>query len=135
MDVGKIDELVAILGASRSTELMVRKGQNSVHIVRSAKPRRPAAVKSAGRADAPTPECVTDDLAHIRSPKVGIFHSAESAPQAGDTVHLGQPLGVIESMKIHNEILSEVSGVIVEMFVENGSPVEYGQELYRIRKS
>jgi len=135
MDVGKIDELVAILGASRSSELLVRKGQNSVHIVRGAKAKKPVVAAPMQRAETPATAAAMDDIAHIRSSKVGIFHSAESAPEPGDSVHLGQPLGVIESMKIHNEILSEVSGVILEMFVENGSPVEYGQELYRIRKS
>ena len=135
MDIGRIDELIAILGASRSSELTVRKGQNSIHIVRGARVEKLAAAEPAPVAKTSLPEGVAEDVVPIRSPKVGIFHSADVVLEAGNSVHMGQPLGVIESMKIHNEILSEVSGVIVDMLVENGSPVEYGQELYRIRRS
>lgn len=134
MQIGKIDELIALLNGSHSSELLVRKGQESVHIVRGAKRKKQAGRAVVRHAESGPHSSQADDTILIISPKVGIFHSADGI-EPGSTVRLGQPLGVIESMKIHNEILSEVAGVIVDMAVENGSPVEYGQELYRIQQS
>ena len=76
----------------------------------------------------------------ILSPMPGTFYSA-SSPEAdpfvkpGDTVSKGDTLCIIEAMKIMNEIESEKSGVIKEVIVENGSPVEFNQPLYIIETS
>jgi len=78
------------------------------------------------------------DLHLIKSPIVGTFYSAPS-PGAdpfvarGRSVDAGQVLCIIEAMKLMNEIESDVAGEIVEIYVENGSPVEYGQPLFGIR--
>ncbi len=74
----------------------------------------------------------------IRSPIVGTFYEAASpgAPpfvKVGDMVEAGQALCIIEAMKLMNEIESDVSGEIVERFVKNAEPVEYGQPLFAIR--
>ena len=74
----------------------------------------------------------------ITSPLVGTFYSA-SSPDAepfvkeGDTVKKGQVLGIIEAMKLMNEIESEYDGVIEAVLVGNEEVVEYGQPLFRIR--
>jgi acetyl-CoA carboxylase biotin carboxyl carrier protein len=78
------------------------------------------------------------NLAYVRSPIVGTFYDAPSpgAPafvKVGDTVASGQVLCIIESMKLMNEIESEVGGVIVGKFIENGKPAEYGQALFSVR--
>ena len=76
----------------------------------------------------------------ILSPMPGTFYSA-SSPEAdpfikpGDTVSKGDTLCIIEAMKIMNEIESEKSGVIKEVIVENGSPVEFNQPLFIIEAS
>ena len=68
---------------------------------------------------------------------MGTFYAA-SAPDAeafvsvGDTVKKGQTLGIIEAMKLMNEIESDYDGTVAEVLVENGAPVEYGQPLFRI---
>ncbi len=73
----------------------------------------------------------------IKSPMVGTFYRA-SAPDAPPFVEIGQDLEVgqvvciIEAMKLMNEIKSEVSGRIIEVLVENGSPVEFGQPLFAV---
>ena len=73
----------------------------------------------------------------VKAPLVGTFYSA-SAPdvapfvKVGDTVKKGQVLGIIEAMKLMNEIESEYDGTITEVLVENGEAVEYGQPLFRI---
>ena len=74
----------------------------------------------------------------ITSPLVGTFYSA-SSPDAepfvkeGDTVKKGQVLGIIEAMKLMNEIESEFDGVVEAVLVSNEEVVEYGQPLFRIR--
>lgn len=73
----------------------------------------------------------------ITSPLVGIFYSApaeDAAPyvQIGETVKKGQTIGIVEAMKLMNEIESEFDGSIKEIFVKNGQAVEYGQPLFSI---
>ncbi len=74
----------------------------------------------------------------VKAPLVGTFYTssspeAEPFVKAGDTVKKGQVLGIIEAMKLMNEIESEYDGVVEEILVENESLVEYGQPLFVIR--
>lgn len=73
----------------------------------------------------------------VKAPLVGTFYSAsapDAAPfvQVGDTVTEGQTLGIIEAMKLMNEIESDYAGTVKEILVENGQMVEYGQPLFVI---
>ncbi|WP_457621587.1 acetyl-CoA carboxylase biotin carboxyl carrier protein [Persephonella sp.] len=73
----------------------------------------------------------------IKSPLVGTFYRAPSpgAPpfvEEGDMVSKGQVLCIIEALKVMNEIESDINGRVVKILVENGQPVEYGQELFYI---
>ena len=84
---------------------------------------------------------VTDikDYISVKSTIVGVFYAAaaENADpyvKVGDSVNKGQTLCVIEAMKLMNEINAEESGVISEICVTNGQVVEYGTELFRIRR-
>ena len=118
-------------------------------------------VKEGGRAVAasaiapPTPVAVVSDtpvaapaavpspaerLHEIKSPLVGTFYRAPSpdAPpftDAGKAVKAGQVLCIVEAMKLMNEIESDVDGVVEEIRVSNGQPVEYGEVLFQIRPS
>ncbi len=79
------------------------------------------------------------DYIRVTSPMVGIFYAApaeNAAPyvSVGDTVTKGQPLCVVEAMKMMNEITAEEDGTISEICVTNGNVVEYGTELFRIRR-
>ena len=90
-----------------------------------------AAQDTADRADIGSDKVIT-------SPLVGTFYNASSpdaAPfvQAGDTVKKGQVLGIIEAMKLMNEIESEYDGVVEAVLVNNEEVVEYGQPLFRIK--
>ena len=74
----------------------------------------------------------------VESPLVGTFYAApaeDAAPfvSVGDSVKKGQTLAIIEAMKLMNEIESEYDGIIEEILVKNGQPVEYGQPIFRIR--
>ena len=73
----------------------------------------------------------------IKSPLVGTFYAApaenaEPFIKVGDQVQEGKVLGIVEAMKLMNEIESEFSGEIAEVYVKNGEPVEYGQPLFRV---
>ena len=75
----------------------------------------------------------------MKSPIVGVFYAApatDAAPYvvAGDTVKKGQTLCIVEAMKLMNEIVAEEDGVISEVCVTNGQVVEYGTELFRIKR-
>lgn len=81
-----------------------------------------------------------EDLQYIKSPIVGIVYLAPSPDdptfvQVQDKVQVGQPVCIIEAMKIMNEINAEISGEVVEILVENGQMVDYGQELFAIKKN
>ena len=94
-----------------------------------------AAVSAAPAAASEVSENAGGNL--MTSPLVGTFYSA-SSPDAepfvkvGDTVKKGQVLGIIEAMKLMNEIESEYDGVVKEILVKNEEVVEYGQPLFRI---
>ena len=80
------------------------------------------------------------DLVEITSPMVGTFYRA-SAPgeepfvELGTKVKVGQTICILEAMKLMNEIESEFNAEIVEILVENGTPVEFGQVLMRVKQS
>ena len=79
-------------------------------------------------------------LLDITSPMVGTFYRA-SAPgedpfvEIGSSISVGQTICILEAMKLMNEIESEFNGVVVEVLVDNGTPVEFGQVLMRVKKS
>jgi acetyl-CoA carboxylase biotin carboxyl carrier protein len=83
------------------------------------------------------PSIIDQRLVEVPSPMVGTFYRApapgESAfVEVGDRVRKGQTVCIIEAMKLMNEIEVEVSGQVMEILLQNGEPVEYGQPLMRI---
>jgi acetyl-CoA carboxylase biotin carboxyl carrier protein len=99
----------------------------------------PVAAPSASPSAAPPPAAaVRGDLLEITAPMVGTFYRA-SAPgepafvELGSRISVGQPICILEAMKLMNELEAEVSGEVVEILVENGTPVEFGQVLMRVR--
>jgi acetyl-CoA carboxylase biotin carboxyl carrier protein len=106
----------------------------------NAPPTGPALVPASGPVAAD--EAVSPDLelAIVKSPIVGTFYrSAEPGAAAfvevGSLVKKGQVLCIIEAMKLMNEIDSEYDGEVVNVYVENGQPVQYGERLFSIRAS
>jgi len=80
------------------------------------------------------------DLTEITSPMVGTFYRAaapgeEPFVEVGNNVKVGQTICILEAMKLMNEIVSEFNAEIVEILVENGTPVEFGQVLMRVKQS
>lgn len=113
--------------------------------------RAPAAVQAAVPAAAqlavpeqmhtaePIAEVQEKEGVYVKSPAVGVFYAAPSPDSkpfvaVGDTVRRGDTLCIIEAMKLMNEIGAEEAGEIIEICVTNGQVVEYGTELFRIRR-
>jgi acetyl-CoA carboxylase biotin carboxyl carrier protein len=97
---------------------------------------------SAAPVAAPAPAVESEDasLHIVKSPIVGTFYESPSPGtpafvKVGDTVENGQVLCIIEAMKLMNEIESDAAGEIVKRFVQSGQPVEYGQQLFAVRKA
>lgn len=82
----------------------------------------------------------TTGLIDIKATQIGVFYtqpdedSTETFVSIGDKVQVGDQIGLIETMKIFNEVLVKDSGVIEEILVENGEPVEFDQVIMRLRK-
>ena len=96
----------------------------------------PAAVGNAPAAQAASE---LKDYISVKSPIVGVFYAApaeNAAPYVsiGDSVKKGQTLGIVEAMKLMNDIMADEDGIISEICVSNGQVVEYGTELFRIKK-
>lgn len=98
----------------------------------------PTAAKSAAPAGQPSPAGEEAGYAYVKSPMVGTFYrspSPENPPfvENGAKVEDKTVVCIIEAMKIMNEIQAEAKGTVVEVLVENGQPVEYGQRLFKLK--
>lgn len=152
MDLRKLKTLIDLVSESGVAELEIREGEDHVRIVnrkdavKTTSAAASDAVSAATVADVPTPPApapvetapVADTPKKtINSPMVGTFYrspapGAKSFVEIGQSVKAGDTVCIIEAMKLMNEIEAECDGVIREVLVENGSPVEFGQPLFVI---
>jgi acetyl-CoA carboxylase biotin carboxyl carrier protein len=146
MDIRKIKKLIELLEESGISELEIREGEESVRISRhsqSAVVPVPPPVAFAPPAPAtatgePPRNQASEVRGHIlKSPMVGTFYRAASPgakplAEVGQKVSVGDPVCIIEAMKMFNQIEADQSGVIVEALAENGQPVEFDQPLFVI---
>ena len=100
-------------------------------------PSVPAVELSAG-SPPPATKGSRSDLLDITAPMVGTFYRApapgeSSFVEIGDRINVGQTVCILEAMKLMNELEAEVSGEVVEILIDNGTPVEFGQVLMRVR--
>jgi acetyl-CoA carboxylase biotin carboxyl carrier protein len=151
MDIRKIKKLIELLEESGINELEITEGEESVRISRNgsapqyapmqhyapapqqyapapaAAPVAPAAVEA--------PKAISGHV--MKSPMVGSFYRAASPTakafvEVGQSVKVGDTLCIVEAMKMMNQIQSDKAGVIKEILVENGEPVEFDQPLFVI---
>ncbi len=158
MTLDEIRELIRLVTETGVAELEVQRGEDRVRIRRAfaaaqdvvvaphplsqvvaAAPASDApATQSSAHTAEPAKSAADPTLVLVKSPIVGTFYEA-SAPgippfvRIGERVQAGKVLCIIESMKLMNEIESEVSGVVESKLVMNGQPVEYGEALFAIR--
>lgn len=144
MDLRKLKTLIDLVAESGIAELEITEGEGKVRIVKFSQAMQPvayvpeAAPVAAAPAPAATPAAPAAPAGHtVKAPMVGTFYRAPNpgaSPfvEVGQAVKEGEPLCIIEAMKLLNEIEADKSGVIKEILVENGEPVEYGQPLFVI---
>src|SRR5438270_7013436 len=148
MDLRKLKTLIDLVAESDIAELEVTEGESKVRIVKSSgAPQnqvvmmQPQAMPQSVVAAPPAPATLAaapEATGHIvKSPMVGTFYRSSapgSAPfvDIGSSVKEGDTLCIIEAMKLLNEIDADASGVIKQILVENGQPVEFGQPLFVI---
>ncbi len=138
LDLEQLRELIRLLDEANLTEIEVEHDDDRIRVRRD-----PAAIVAAvPQSVAPTAEgaaaaAAEENGSYVTSPFVGTFYrspSPDSDPfvEVGDEIVVGQVLCIVEAMKLMNEIEAETAGTVVEVLVENGKPVEYGDKLFRI---
>ena len=139
MKLEEIENLVSIVREAKISELTVSTDGATVRL-RKPLPATPAAKKQSAPAKAVAAKAAEPTAKEkpvpagvfITAPMVGIFHSIDSVGAPGCAIRAGQTIGVIESMKLMNDIMADRDGVIAEVLIEDGMPVEYGQNLFRL---
>ena len=157
MDLKQIKQIIELMKRSELTEfaveeegfkLKIRRGTNGIPMISaglgtatpfSSADSTPAAALPASASAAGSASKDEAGYTYIKSPMVGTFYRAaspESKPFAdvGTKVVENSVVCIIEAMKIMNEIQAEAKGSVVEVLVENGQPVEYGQRLFKLKQ-
>jgi acetyl-CoA carboxylase biotin carboxyl carrier protein len=152
LDHNQLRELIALLGESDIQELKLEGDDFRLELRRNLPASQPQVVMQAAPAAMPAPApapampsaappaapAVRGDLVEITAPMVATFYRAPSPGdpafvELGARINVGQTVCILEAMKLMNELESEVSGEVVEILVENGTPVEFGQVLMRVK--
>ncbi|MDM7959251.1 acetyl-CoA carboxylase biotin carboxyl carrier protein [Synechococcus sp. LTW-R] len=154
LDHNQLRELIALLGDSDIQELKLEGDDFRLELRRNlpgvqpqvvmqaaapvAAPAAPAPAAAAPSAAPPAAPAVRSDLIEITAPMVATFYRSPAPGEAafvelGAKINVGQTVCILEAMKLMNELESEVSGEVVEILVENGTPVEFGQVLMRVK--
>jgi len=154
-DLRKIKELIKIMKDNELVEVEIKNGDDKIFLKRS-KPQQVVKKMPVVRLDtgeemegsraaqisstpgSPQPESVDESLLDIKSPIVGTFYatpSPDSDPyvEVGTSVGPQTVVGIIEAMKVLNEIKAEINGTIAEVLVTSGQAVEYGQPLFKVK--
>jgi len=154
IDLDFIESLIRTLDASGLDHIEIERGGTRVRIARTPPPApvafaaeapasateavgAPATGQSPAGSAAPPPAPLPDNVVEITSPMVGTFYraaspDADSFTDVGRRIAKGDPLCIIEAMKLMNELESDLDGVVREVCVSNGAPVEFGQVLFRV---
>ena len=148
MDLRKLKTLIDLVSESNISELEIAEADGKVRIVKASAPASPptmhvgyappaviAAPPAERVAAEPAPVAPTGNV--VKSPMVGTFYRSASPGsdpfiEIGSTVKVGDPVCIIEAMKIMNEIEADKSGTVTRILCENGQAVEFGQPLFII---
>lgn len=149
MNIKEIKEMITLMNENNLLELEIEKEGMRIRL----KKESPGTGKESGSAQIATipqfsvtqetaqqqikKETPIKNLIEIKAPMVGTFYRAPSPEsqsfiEVGQNIDIGQVVCIIEAMKLMNEIKSDAKGKIVEVLVENGHPVEFGQPLFLI---
>jgi acetyl-CoA carboxylase biotin carboxyl carrier protein len=148
MDLRKLKTLIDLVSESNISELEIAEADGKVRIVKAGAPvpmapvgAQPVTHAAAAVAAAAAAEAAAEPVAPtghvVKSPMVGTFYrsanpGADAFVEVGSTIKQGEPICIIEAMKIMNEIEADSAGTIREILCENGEAVEFGQPLFII---
>ncbi|WP_158882816.1 acetyl-CoA carboxylase biotin carboxyl carrier protein [Rhodanobacter sp. L36] len=152
MDLRKIKKLIDLLEESNLAELEIKEGEEVVRLSRVPKNTAPAAPAPAAQAPvaiatAPAPVAAAAEAAPaasalpaghvVKAPMVGTFYASATPgtpafAKVGQQVKAGETLGIIEAMKMFNQIEADVAGTVQAILVENGQPVEFDEPMFVI---
>ena len=139
MDVDQIRQMLELMREHGLAEFELERDGERIRL----RLAEPLAGAGAARGAAPAPagdrRAAPPDVVTVDAPILGTFFRAGGPDQKpfveiGDVVSQGDPLCVIEAMKLMNDIKSDCDGEVVDIFVENGQPVQYGDRLFAIRQ-
>ena len=147
MDLKDIKAIIDLMKKNSITEFELERQDSKIKLKRGLNSGSPPVqydestaapiIQTSGIASIPVQSVATGEI-DIKSPMIGTFYRAPS-PEAGNYAEIGTEVNadtvvcIIEAMKVMNEIKSEVKGVITQVLVENGKPVEFGQPLFKVR--
>jgi acetyl-CoA carboxylase biotin carboxyl carrier protein len=145
MDIRKVKKLIELIEESNITELEIKEGEESIRISRGTTSTQVFASQPTTEQAIDNRPQTPDDKAHgqttvghqVKSPMVGTFYQSPSPDEPsfaeiGQAVKAGDVLCIIEAMKMMNQIESDASGILKEVHIENGEPVEFDQPLFTI---
>lgn len=161
MELKEIQKLIDLVAKSGVHKLEIKRGDTRLLIQGHAEPTSapqasssaapavalpppptpaPAPVAATPPAPAETENAVAEDTVEVKAPLIGTFYRQPGPDkpafvEVGDQFKAGDPLCVIEAMKIFNEVEAEFSGTIVKILVDDNAPVEYDQPLFLVKKS
>ena len=144
MDLRKIKKLMELLEKSGISEIEVKEGEESIKLSRISKSQAPVVqqpvtdVTPATTTPVDTKQKDIIDGETINSPMVGTFYrsaSPDSKPfvEKGQKINKGDTVCILEAMKMMNQVTAESSGTIVDILVDDGEPVEFGQPLFVVK--
>ena len=147
MDIAEFERLVEIVQDSKIRELTLKQGSSRITIRKSSKPMPGSALvpvegghqdmyevetRYAGEEDDDDAETEPEPVL-VTAPLVGVFKHVKPVIGLGAHVKAGQTIGVIEAMKLINEVNAPSDGIVTDVTVEDSMPVEYGQALFILR--
>ena len=152
MDLRKIKKLIDLLEESNLAELEIKEGEETVRLSRipkgmvttmpaAAPPAHPARTEPPAAAPAAPDTAAAEDSipkGHVvTAPMVGTFYASQSPEspafvKVGQKVKAGETLGIIEAMKMFNQIEADVAGTVLAVLVSNGQPVEFDEPMFVI---
>jgi len=135
VDLEELQRIIALLKEEDLTEITVSDGEKTITVRRDLRARVSAAGEQAP--ESAEEQIAADDV--ITAPLLGTFYNRPSPDEEpfvseGDVVSAGDTLCIIDAMKVMNEIKAEFPARIVEVLVEDGAPVQYGQPLFRFER-
>lgn len=135
MEIDKLKTLVQLFNEAGLSKLEIKSKNEQITLEKKVK----TAAASSPLKTAMVPAAVAEDQTVVKAPFIGTFYTApdpKAAPfvKVGDQVTAGQQLGIIEAMKMMNEIKSPITGKVIKVQAVNGVAVEYDQPLFTIQK-